>query len=202
MIKDIYDYAVESGAIAADKDGTIYKIYADGEIRAVKHMDRPNSYKFVSVVINGEYKHLVAHRLVAKTYIPNPENKPQVNHIDGNKCNNRVENLEWVTAKENVIHAYEVLAPKCLYCGKNTKASGAVCPVCRYKNAKLESEPRVIVEPELKNMELDGLSERDRKIVILRVSEKSCQEIGDSIGVSRQRAHQLIKRIIKKGLTA
>ena len=200
MIKDIYDYAVESGAIAADTDGTIYKIYADGEIRAVKHMDRPNSYKFVSVVINGEYKHLVAHRLVAKTYIPNPENKPQVNHIDGNKCNNRVENLEWVTAKENAIHAYEVLAPKCPYCGKTVRRGGA-CYDCWKKYLKPEPEPRIIVEPELKNMEIDGLPERDRKIVILRLSEKSCQEIGDSIGVSRQRAHQLIKRILKKGLT-
>ena len=56
---------------------------------------------------NGR-KHFKIHRLVAKAFIPNPDGKPQVNHIDGNKSNNSVTNLEWVTNKENHAKAREL----------------------------------------------------------------------------------------------
>lgn len=56
---------------------------------------------------NGNKKRISAHRYVAINYIDNPLNKPEVNHKDGNKLNNNVENLEWVTAKENQQHAIE-----------------------------------------------------------------------------------------------
>jgi hypothetical protein len=64
-----------------------------------------SSYEFVAFKINGETVNRTVHRLVAKAFVPNPENKPEVNHKDGNKLNNHATNLEWVTSSENKLHA-------------------------------------------------------------------------------------------------
>ena len=67
-----------------------------------------NGYKQVWLTTSkGERRITRVHRLVAETFIPNPENKRIVNHKDGDKSNNCVENLEWHTYKENLDHAYE-----------------------------------------------------------------------------------------------
>lgn len=62
-------------------------------------------YQGVQIAVNGKSKKFYIHRLVAKAFIENPLKKETVNHIDGNKLNNNVKNLEWVTQGENLLHA-------------------------------------------------------------------------------------------------
>lgn len=65
-----------------------------------------DSYLKVTLSKNNKQRTFRVHILVARAFIPNPENKPEVNHIDGNKKNNKVNNLEWNTRSENELHAY------------------------------------------------------------------------------------------------
>ena len=66
-----------------------------------------NGYARVDLCNVYGAKHFSVHRLVASLFIENPLNKPFVNHIDGNKVNNKVTNLEWCTEQENTLHALE-----------------------------------------------------------------------------------------------
>lgn len=72
------------------------------------HLNK-TGYPCVGLKMGGKQKILLVHRLVAQAFIPNPENKPYINHKDGTRDNNNVDNLEWCTQKENVYHAIHVL---------------------------------------------------------------------------------------------
>lgn len=97
--------------------GAEISVYDDGSVwihRGSRNKRRfgdtsKKGYKKVLIRDNGRERTVFVHRLVALAFVPNPDNKPQVNHKDGNKANNRPENLEWVTLAENMRHRSKVL---------------------------------------------------------------------------------------------
>lgn len=73
----------------------------------LKPNDNGKGYKYYSLRVNGgKVKHVYAHRVVAEVFLCNCFDLPEVNHIDGNKSNNCVDNLEWCTRSENLVHAH------------------------------------------------------------------------------------------------
>ena len=110
--KDIKGYeglyqVSDSGKV---KSLTRKNIRRDGVVRILKGKKinpklSKHGYLFVTLSKNGKLKNMSIHRLVAVAFIDNSHNKMEVNHKDGNKLNNSVDNLEWMTRKENMLHA-------------------------------------------------------------------------------------------------
>ena len=102
------------GEVWKDVEGYegLYKISNKGRVKSLRWNGErilkatKNNYMCLTLTIDGKQKHHNVHVLVERAFIPNPENKSCVNHIDGNKQNNCVENLEWATYSENILHAY------------------------------------------------------------------------------------------------
>ncbi len=85
--------------------GTVYGKYQNN--KPLKSSTDRYGYSKYGLCVEGKMQTRAGHRLVAETHIPNPNNLPQVNHIDGDKLNNHVSNLEWCTCRHNINHAKE-----------------------------------------------------------------------------------------------
>ena len=107
-----------------EKNGDLYSYKNNKKTKLLGRIDK-NGYKVYGLRVDGPKKWYKAHRLVAQAYIPNPDNKPQVDHIDGDKQNNNVDNLRWCTNLENNNFDNQNFKTKqCKYIGVRKTASG------------------------------------------------------------------------------
>lgn len=102
----VYKRVPDLDAVYVNKSGSV--VIKDGQnIHTLTKYYNNSGYARVHVKSNGKPKMMLVHRLVAIAFLPNPENKPQVNHKDGRKDNNHLDNLEWCTPQENITHHWE-----------------------------------------------------------------------------------------------
>lgn len=200
------------------RDG-LFKVYPDSTIyrkvngkwekahiyeAKLKH----NKYESTSAMYKGKQMHAYVHRLLAEALVPNPENKPQVFHKDGNTLNNDVSNLIWVTPKERVSLIYQMgrgnslenNGKPCMICGELTMAKDDVCRTCKQQEKIYQNKKEYIeqMNNKFKDVKLEDLSERDHKVVEMRSSGYTLQQIGDQLGIVRERVRQIEERILAK----
>lgn len=140
----------------------------NSETKYIRSINIIRGYGYVTLKIKGKPKTCQVHRLVAEAFVPNPENKPQVNHKDCNKLNNQSYNLEWATRSENIKHAYDNnLVSKM---EKNTKLTEEeVIEICKLLEKGVSRKEIV------KTLNLtEKYDEKNLKSIISRIRVREC----------------------------
>lgn len=107
MVNEIWKEVENYPNYFISNTGVLKRVYKNGNSLIKSYYVHKNKYKRVHMSNSNGIKFFNIHRLVASAFIPNPYNKEDVNHIDGDKMNNHVSNLEWATRKENIKHSWD-----------------------------------------------------------------------------------------------
>jgi hypothetical protein len=155
---ELYEVNGYESEYKISKEGVVVSFLIPNKPRILRQ-NNIRGYKRVVLCKGGIKKQWMVHRLVALQFIPNTENKPQINHIDGNPSNNKVDNLEWCTISENAIHAFRVL-------GKVNPLKGRFGKLHPTYGKGVLIRPKSRVKCDNFDMEFESISEASRALGI------------------------------------
>lgn len=176
---------------------TNYEVSPTGEVKntktnkTLKGSIKTNGYREFQLMFKGEKKYLMGHRLVALMFIPNPNNKEQINHINGNKLDNRVNNLEWSSSSENNQHAWDnkLNTPSTLRAVTQKNSLGVVLN-------EFISVAEASRESECHNSNIIAVADGDRKTTGGFIWEWKEEFVKKDIGKKKQVAQKLNSKVL------
>ena len=204
MEKLIFD-----GNVRIHDDGRVYvkdstRRFVEANLSTVR--PRNTDYLLSYYYLDGQQHHFYPTREIAKAFVPNPDNHPFVENIDGNIYNIHVDNIRWISNEDRMVKVWETRKKNsitCEECGHEYHKNREECPECRKeelrkeiirkrKQAKLDK-----IAERYKCVNRDELSNEYLNILERRLAGETYAEIGDVYGVSRQAIEQKLRRMEK-----
>lgn len=173
------------------KSGKLYSLnYMNtGKPHRLKTRLDKDGYEISTIYLNGKRYDRKVHRLVAEAYIPNPKNKPEVNHKNGKKNDNRRVNLEWATTAENVAHAFKT--------GLNRGDPGEQNPMAKYTAKRIKKVCKLLESGDLGFKEIAKKTKVDKGTVASVYYRKNWSDVSKKYDFSKF-DKRLYKRPTKK----
>ena len=171
-------------AIIVNGISTNYEVSNFGEIRNCStnrilspFIDKDGYYRN-TIVVNGKSYKQGVHRFVAQAFIPNPENKPEVNHKDGDKSHNEDSNLEWSTVPENIQHAYDT--------GLKEAIRGSANSLSHYTDKQIHKVCKLL-EKDISNINISKRTGVERKYITDIKKGRRWKHIFDQYNIKKEK---------------
>lgn len=205
---------IENGRFKVYENGHVEKrdkqgnyVTAPANVSNVGTKGRLRKELTVSYSEHGKQQHYYVKKLIASAFLPEREGGKFINYIDGDYTNVDPSNLVYITEDERIekmLQTKQDNAMLCICCGKRTTNTAGLCPDCkeekkREKALEISNENKAVkietLKKEFEQVNFNNLSDRKRTILEKRLEGYTLEDIGEEVGVTRERVRQILKHI-------